>query len=313
MAKRRHLTFGDDETYDSPKELVQAYKEGLVGAYCDQAETEALLAELPEPKFADAAPDLMGDGAGQVVALYPSYLKFDEGAFSEAQTTGSCVSHSCRNAIDLTRAIEIDIKNEPESFVGRGATEAIYGSRGHGGQGMSCAGAVRYVTSQGGVLLRGKYGNVDLTKLDDSLAASWGRRGTPAEITAEAKKHQVGTAAQITTVEEAKAALANGYAITTCGGEAWTATRDKNGISEQRGSWSHAITLGGFDDTGTLADETLWLLFNSWGKWNRGGMPPWANGKWPVGAWLSRNGPVVKRLRGGGSFAISNVDGWPLK
>jgi len=102
----------------------------------------------------------------------------------------NCVSHSTRNAVDVTRSHEI-IGGDREEFIARSATEAIYGSRGHGGQGMSCSVAARFVHQNGGILLRKDYGFVDLSKYDGMLGAGWGRRGVPDEVVKEGKKHQV--------------------------------------------------------------------------------------------------------------------------
>ena len=49
---------------------------------------------------------------------FKSLLKFDPGfGPAERQTTGDCVSHATRNAIDITRSVEIDIKGDREQFV----------------------------------------------------------------------------------------------------------------------------------------------------------------------------------------------------
>ena len=74
--------------------------------------------------------------------------------------TGDCVSHSTRNAVDISRAVEIHVDGERENWLARGATEAIYGCRGHGGQGMSCSRAATFVSQSGGVLVRKNYPGV---------------------------------------------------------------------------------------------------------------------------------------------------------
>jgi len=65
--------------------------------------------------------------------------------------------------------------SDAEDFVARGATEAIYGSRGHGGQGMSCSVAARFVHQNGGILVRKDYGFVDLSKYNSRVGTRWGR------------------------------------------------------------------------------------------------------------------------------------------
>lgn len=300
--------------FTTPKNIERAYLTGYVGAYHDVEDVDRLLGELRHPLFGAAADvsGITGTGAGKRALPYLSYLKLDAGAFSEKQTTGSCVSHATRNACDLTRAIEIEIKRQAESFVARGANEAIYGSRGHSGGGMSCSGAARFVSQNGGILVRKKYDSVDLSVLNDSVGARWGGRGVPAEVLAEARRHQIRTVSQIMNADEAMDAIANGYGISTCGDEAWSSRRNEKGISElSRGSWSHAITIIGYDDTKALADETLFVMANSWGSWNGGGHPPW--GQLPVGCWLARASSLRRRLGGRGSYAFSDFDGFPGK
>ena len=158
--------------YNTPRELLNAYREGFKGAECDKKEVAKLLGELKNPLFGAAAYGLWGDGEGKLSLPFKSLLKFDPSfGPSERQTTGDCVSHSTRNAVDITRSVEIDIKGDNEEFIARGATEAIYQSRGHKRQGMQCSVAARYVHQNGGILLRKNYGTVDLSKYNSALGA----------------------------------------------------------------------------------------------------------------------------------------------
>ena len=132
--------------FSTPRKILNIYRQGFVGSICDPEDTAKLLGELPMPVFGAAAHTLYGSGKDKLSLPFKSLLKFDsEFGPSERQTTGDCVSHSTRNAVDITRAVEIDVKGEREDFVARGATEAIYQSRGHKRQGMTCSGAARYV------------------------------------------------------------------------------------------------------------------------------------------------------------------------
>ena len=108
--------------FSTPRRILNAYRDGFVGSICDPEETAKLLGELSMPIFGAAAYDLYGDGEGKISLPFKSLLKFDP-AFGpyERQTTGDCVSHSTRNAVDITRAVEIDIKGDNEEFVARGA------------------------------------------------------------------------------------------------------------------------------------------------------------------------------------------------
>jgi len=293
--------------FNSPKDLLRAYKEGFVGSICDPEDVDKLLGELPHPLFGAAAYNLYGSGKGKVALLYKNVQKFDPGfGPSERQTTGDCVSHSTRNAIDVTRSTEI-VGGEREEWVARSATEAIYGSRGHGGQGMSCSGAARFVHQNGGILLRKDYGFVNLSKYNGGLGAGWGRRGVPSEVVAEGKKHQVKTISNIRTVEEARDAIANGYAISVCSGYGFSSRRDKHGIAKKSGSWSHAMAWVAMDDSQEIHKETLFLVQNSWGVWN-GGPKRFDQ---PDGSFWIRERDARGMLSGGGGWVLSDVDGFP--
>lgn len=293
--------------FKNPRDLLKAYKEGLVGAYCDPKETDKLLGELPHPLFGVAAYDLYGSGKGKVALPFKAVLKFDPGfGPSEKQTTGDCVSHATRNAVDVTRASEI-IGGQKEDFVARGATEAIYGSRGHGGQGMSCSVAAKFVHQNGGILLRKVYGEFDLSEYDSSKGTKWGSRGIPDEIVKEAKKHQVKTISLVNTVEQARDAIANGYAISVCSGSGFSSRRDKYGIASRSGSWAHAMAWIGVDDSHEIYNETLFLVQNSWGVWNGGEKRL----DQPDGSFWIRQSDAEEMLSGNGSWAFSDVDGFP--
>ena len=294
--------------FSSPRKLLNSYKAGFQGTICDPEETADLLAKLQTPLFGVAAHKLYGAGEGKLSLPFKSLLKFDPSfGPSERQTTGDCVSHSTRNAVDITRAVEIDIKGEAESFEARGATEAIYQARGHRGQGMTCSGAAKYVHSKGGLLIRKDYGAVDLSKYDSSLGA---KHRIPSSIyTTEAKKHQVKTISLITTIEEARDALANGYAISVCSGYGFSSRRDNNGIAKRGSGWSHAMAWIACDDTNKRFNETLFLVQNSWGKWNSG---PKIHEQ-PDGSFWIREKDARGMLAQQGSWVFSDVDGFPAR
>jgi len=294
--------------FSTPRKILNLYRDGFVGSICDPEDTATLMGELPMPIFGAAAYDLYGDGEGKVSLPFKSLLKFDPGFGPlEKQTTGDCVSHSTRNAVDITRAVEIDIKGDSEEFVARGATEAIYQSRGHGGQGMTCTTAARYVNQKGGILLRKDYGSVDLSKYNSSLGA---RSRIPNSVyITEAKKHQVKTISNIRTIEEARDALANGYALSVCSGYGFSSVRDKNGIAKRSGGWSHAMAWVACDDSREIYNETLFLIANSWGKWNSG---PKRLGQ-PEGSFWIREKDARGMLSSGTAWVFSDVDGFPSR
>lgn len=294
--------------FNNARNLLNAYRNGFEGAVCDPEETAELLGRLKTPLFGTTAYKLFGAGEGKLSLPFLSLLKFDKGfGPAERQTTGDCVSHATRNALDLTRAIEIDIKGESEDFIVRSATEAIYQSRGHRGQGMTCSGAAKYVYEKGGILLRKDYGDIDLS-VYNSNTGSQGR--IPDSIyKTEAQRHQVETISLISTVEEARDALANGYGISVCSGYGFSSRRDSKGIAKRSDGWSHAMAWIACDDTRKRYNETLFLVQNSWGKWNNG---PKVHGQ-PDGSFWIREKDARGMLGSRGSWVFSNVNGFPAR
>ena len=296
----------------TPEELLEMYSDGFKGTVFDPQHYEQFLSELKYSDIYGANPLLSGSGAGKLSTPYKSVIALSPVTpYLERQVTGDCVSHSTRNAGDISRAVEIHVKSELEAFVTIGATEAIYGSRGFGGQGMSCSRAAAFLTKDGGILLRKKYDGFDLTNYQGMLGAGWGSRGIPKVVREEAVKHKFMTSTLIRSVAEARDALANGYGISVCSNYGFSSVRDKNGIARPQGSWNHAMCWTACDDTKSFYSGTLFLVQNSWGKFNSGGHPPW--GPIPDGSFLITEDVADRMIRQGGAFVFSSFDGFPLQ
>lgn len=292
----------------TPNDLLKLYEDGFPGAECDVEDTEKLLTSLPRPLFGDCSDQIVGSGKGKISLPYKCIQIFEpEFGEYERQVTGDCVSHGARNAIDVSRTVEIIDKKENESYSARGATEGIYGSRGHTGEGMTCSQAARFVSTQGGILLRKKYPSVDLSVYNGHMASRWGRSGTPRSLVEAAKANPVKTVSLIRTVAEARDALANGYGLNVCSNVGFNSRRDKNGISRRKGSWGHAMAWIGMDDTRERDNGILFLVQNSWGLWNAG---PRVLGQ-PNGSFWITEGDAASMLSQNGSFVFSSVVGFP--
>jgi hypothetical protein len=293
----------------TPDELYNNYRKGFSGCLWEQHVFDHLMEVSKYPLFGDANKKIKTSGKGKLSTPYKSVLKFDKNPYNERQTTGDCVSHATRNACDVSRAVEIDVHNDREAWIARGATEAIYGARGHGGQGMSCSRAAEFVSKNGGIVIRKNYkGVVDFTKYNGNLGAGWGGRGLPDPVIDLANDHQIKTVSLVRTIEEARDALANGYGLSVCSNYGFSNKRDKKGIANVSGNWAHAMAWIACDDTG---NEPLFLVQNSWGKWNDGGHPEWGN--IPDGSFLIRAEVAAGMLAANGSYAFSNFDGFPVQ
>ena len=293
----------------TPKELYDNYRQGFSGCIWQQEVFDHLMENSKYALFGDASKRIKSSGKGKLSLPYKSVLKFDKNPYNERQTTGDCVSHGTRNACDISRAVEIDVAGERESWIARGATEAIYGARGWSGQGMSCARAAEFVSQIGGILVRQDYkGVVDLSKYNGNIGAGWGGRGLPDKVLDLSNDHQIKTVSLVKTVDEARDALANGYGLAVCSNYGFSNKRDKRGFAAQSGEWGHCMAWIACDDTG---DETAFLVQNSWGKWNDGGHPEW--GQIPDGSFLIHASTAEGMLKQNGAYAFSNFDGFPLQ
>lgn len=258
--------------------------------------------------FGDVAGHLTGLGAGKLSTPFKSVMKFCPTAFGDdAQTGPDCTTHGTRNASDIPRAVEIDIKGEPESWEARGATEALYGYRGHTGGGMNPGLATEFVVKHG-LLLRKKYDFADLSKYNFSIGDRWGQNGPPQACLDEADKHPCKFFLRLTSVEQARDALAAGYGIH--GGSQYgnDGKRNSKGVARFNGSWNHDMAWGAADETG---DDLYFMVLQSWGDWNSGGHPDW--GPLPTGAFLIPSADANYMIRNGEFWAIGDTVGWPAR
>ena len=270
---------------------------------------DKLLGELPHPLFGAAAYKLDGSGDNKLSLPVLSYIEYaGHDIFAkDPQTTGDCVSHGSKSAASISSSVEVHIKKEPERWVPL-ATEAIYGARGHSGQGMDPARASRFV-NEFGLVARGKYGQIDLSVYDASYGIKWGRRGVPPSIKKVASEHPVRTVSLITSVEEARDALGNGYGLHIGSGVGFVSKRDSEGFCRESRGWNHDMCVAGCQFERDRRPG--FLLANSWGTWVSGGHP---NGyKIPPGCFLADVEVFAKMLRSRGCWAFSNVDGFPAQ
>ena len=328
MTARRRL-----KNLRRPVDVVRAYEDGFEGVYDDPGEHERFVAGMAYQSGADAATAFgwADEGKGKLVvpfknieALYPNAMP------GPAQRRGDCVSHSTKNAALGTMCCDI-MSGEPDEVTGKIegppdvsptgekngvlSTEAIYWWRGHGGDGWSCSHAGRVLVSSSGMWLRQDYPDFDfdLTKYSSNLAGKWGRSSPPSKVKDHGLKHEIRQATQLDSFEEVRDFLYQGYFISGCGGEGWSSTRDDNGFSRQRGSWSHAMAVIAADDRDVIKQkygEPLICILNSWGIFNSG--PRKILGttlEIPHGAFWAKWSDCRRRYH----VAFSGAEGWPPK
>lgn len=306
------LTFTDFDLAPDPGQIELIYRNGLRGALSDPAADQQLLATTET--FYGAFPKSEGIGAGRLSAPYKAVLVLDkEFGSCEAQTTGDCVSHATRNAgmVDYC----VDALFGETQYLGRFATENIYGGRGHGGQGASCSRLAEYISADGpsGFLVRQKYSApsgdaVDLSVYRASIGAGWGRQGTPAWLNEIASANRADRVLRVTTLDEARDAIACGFGLSRCGWWGYQSRRNADGVCEVSGRWSHAMCVHGFDDSESAHKyrDGLACYQQSWGDWGTG--PKRADQ--PNGSFWVPGYRLKAEIDAGGVYVIASIRGF---
>lgn len=317
-------------------EVVKLYEDGFAGCVYEPDERDEFqrraTSEFGTFKGGDLATanGWAESGAGKLVIPFVFILKYFPGCLpGAAQARGDCVSHNEKNACLLTLACDIasgkpdqetgHVEAPPEippAGVSEGAlsTEWIYWHRGYNGDGWSCDASANVVLKHG-LLVRKPYPDlgIDLTTYSGSLAGKFGSRQPPAEMQAVGDDHLVRGAVEISSFEEIRDFLNNGYGVGACGGEGWSSQRDANGFSKRSGRWSHAMSVIGADDRDVIKQAyggPLILIQNSWGRFNSGGRRILGTTvDIPEGSFWALWSDCKSRYH----VAHSSVNGWPSK
>ncbi len=225
------------------------------------------------------------------------------------QEVGDCVSQGASNAVEYLQTVEIARLKDPERyrpvfqpyiygvsrvFIGKGRI------RGDGSVGVWAAQGVR----EYGVLASDEPG---VPEYSGEVARSWGRSGPPDKFVAIGKKHLIQTIAKVTTYEQVRDAIVNGYPVTVASNRGFR----MNGIADKGklwgspyGQWAHQMCIIGVDDD--KARPGCYII-NSWGP-NAHGKP--VDDAPPGGFWVDAD-VITSMVKQGDSFAYSQFDGFP--
>lgn len=228
-------------------------------------------------------------GKGKRVLNYLNYHRIDpNNAMKGAQATGDCVSWAIRTALDQLRCNKI-ASGAWEAYITRQATCGIYSGRGHTGQGADPVGLSEWALEIG-TLLEQKYTTskqkYDFTNYDDyvSWGMSRGRSGVPDDLLEFTKPYNAGSYKVIATTDALADVMFNGGSA-HCGSGLGVSSSGSP-ISKRSGSWSHDMSISGFDDTDECKEKfggRIWLWDQSWGNWNTvSNIPDWWK-PWPEG------------------------------
>lgn len=276
----------------------------------------ATLERMPRAILADHNQAIAGTGEGKVALLYEAVRQLHGSFPINNQTVGDCVSMGAAGCAQVLMATDIVLRGDREEWMGLVATEPIYaGSRVEvgGGQlgnsdGSVGAWAAKWMTDWG-IIVRGKYGMIDLTEYSGQRAREWGRRGVgcPDELEPIAREHPIKTASKCTSYEQARDAIVNGYPVSVASMVGFNDRRDSDGFLRRSGSWAHQMYFAGVDDD---YKRPGLLCVNSWGlSWVSG---PTRHNQ-PEGSFWVDADTCDSMLGQGDSFAYSGFEGFPAQ
>jgi hypothetical protein len=262
--------------------------------------------------------EIKGTGEGKKAFLHLAlervmgreFVPHDQGA-------PDCVSQASALGVDILSAVQVAVKRYPQRWVGKTASEPIYGGSrievgGYRGMGGGSTGhwAAEWLTSYG-TLLRQKYpGGYDFSVYDAEKAVEYGYDGCPDPLEPLTKLHPVKKTAICNSWSNLRDCLYNGKPVMVCSnvgfGSNGVCVRDSEGfLTRKRSPWYHAMLFAGFDDEYRRPGA---LCFNSWGySWIEGP----TRGPQPAGTFWVDADTVDAMLRQGDSFAFSAYVGFP--
>lgn len=271
-----------------------------------------IVAAMPEFRIVGQT----GDNETANVRLWDAAIAVTGGHLPNyPQQVGDCVAFGAKNAVEYLQCIQI-ARGPP---VGPPATfrpifpSYVYGTsrvqigqgrlRGDGSLGVWAAKAVQ----QYGVLAS----DFDrCPQYSGSISRDWGRNGPPQWALEEGRNWPVQTVAQVTTPEEVRDALCNGYPVTIASnfGTRNFDRRDGRLVARGNGSWAHQMCLIAYDGSAPSGERYFYCL-NSWGA---NAHPQPLNGEPPGGFWITWD-QCRRIVRQGDSFAFSAFEGFPAQ
>lgn len=277
-----------------------------------------------KPYFRQHDTQIKGTGRNKEVLLWKFYEQITGEPFSpHIQEIGDCCGQACALGVDVLAAVQIGLYGKSEEWRGKHSTETIYsGSRIEIAKGTACfdwwgqpadgstgVWVGEYVRDYG-VLLRGKYGNIDLTRYRPDLAKIWGSSthfGVPDDLEVISQHHPVETVTVVEGWEQAADSVSNGYPVVIASSVGFKTETDRDGfLARGLEPWWHCMLLWGID---TKSKREGGCIANSWGtSWISG--PQHKLGT-PAGCFWTDANVINAMLKQGDSVAISNFVGFP--
>jgi hypothetical protein len=281
--------------FENTADILDQYEKGFIGAFRDLSAEVRLAQDIEDAGgYADGgmacqASGITGTGIGKLSLPYLAAMEMYPNCLPGGrQLRGDCVSWSSRNAGLVSYCAALKYGSNPDKNAaptlspegmenGVFSTESWYWYRGYDGDGWSCSAAADVGMRKGGLVLRANYPDlgIDLTEYTPKKAGKYGRTPPPAEVEKMTSQYLLLNATVCSTWQQVRDMVANGYAVSTCGSEAWRNTRDENGVClRSAATWYHAIAGIAVDDRQETIEKYgcgLLLLQNSWGEYMTGG------------------------------------------
>jgi hypothetical protein len=297
--------------------------------YCPNPEAaRRFLETLEQPYFAEAGADCVKRAQGRDTYLFRPMYRAHQARYGKPfvvgkQLNGSCVAWGWHHGVYIAECVEWDIGNRDEPPL-IPSTESIYGlarvesqkhpcdgKKAYGGwQDGSWGSAAAEAVSKWGVLYRKPYPFADLTIYDGKVEKDWGAYGCGGQnddCTAdeEAKKTPAMYVAQVTTWDEAAAAIEAGYPVPVASDQGFEMRRQEDGSARPSGQWMHEMCFIGVRYKANGARDDQLLCLNSWGPTAHSGpLDPFDQ---PEGSfWVDRR-TCERMLSQDDSFAVGQV------
>lgn len=292
---------------------------GATGWLKDPADVERVLATMPRPEFATAAPLLVANADPKKDALLYEIAAKQLGHPLEAYNqnpVGCCVGegwalgHRIKALVDRASGKAVEDRDISHSFIYAASRVTVNdGScpirptrRNPYGDGSRGAWAAKACSTIGVVSCE----EAGETNQKPGHARQWAYQGPPKALLEKAGAHKSEcTASRVKSATDVMAALQNGYPVVVCFSNGFAMTRDKDGFCEAQGEWGHCQCCAGY-----RADKRGFLLIQSWGENVPDG--PTAKGQPGHSFWVKWE--VMDQIaQEGDSFAISSFDGFPAR
>ncbi len=284
---------------------------GGMGWHNDPDAVQQIIQQLPIKSFSET-PAFRGDEPNQVFLWEAARKVLGHPVPCRNQgSVGSCVSFGCVAVVENLMCKQIvdgnsqEFKDLAQEIVYGGSRVEIGGGKIRG-DGSVGAWAAQWCQKYG-VVARGVYGTVDLSKYSEQTCRQMGRNGVPKNLEDIARQQPVKSITPVTNVDECRKALASGYPVTVASDQGFSMTRDRDGFCRAQGTWGHQMAILGYQK----GNRPGFWIQNSWGPDAFSG--PVGAGSPPDGGFWADERVVARMLSQGDSWAYGDLEGFPAR